>query len=211
VRLALASWLCALVACGGAAATAPGPAPGPAPTAGPPGKVVEMGEFTVELPPGAWRASGDVSSMTLEIPRAAGIDESGGGFAFYDPRSDMFVHGFDGESPKGAADPAALVDALHSGADVAFAASWQVTHRDRKDAGHERRQTIAAVDAQGLSMQALIITIVEGGVVHGAGVQCVFKTAQAAERAGTCAKILGSLRRAPTTRPSSAAPSAGSS
>jgi hypothetical protein len=64
------------------------------------------------------------------------------------------------------------------------------------DGGAEQRRRYEAHDGRGLSMEALVITDTTGGVVRGAGVQCVWKTAEGA-RATLCRGVVGSLRRAP--------------
>lgn len=203
MRLAL---VIACVACAAPAA----PTARERPAAAPPPRIVDMGEFSVELPPGAWRPTADAAALTADIPEAAGLDESGGGFALYDPATDVIVRGFDGSSSRGGSEPAALAAALHAAAEGAFTATWTVTRAEGGEAGAERRRSFEAEDRQGLSMQALVLTVVEDGVAHGAGVQCVWKTAEAA-RAELCRKVLASLRRGRVSPPSSAAPSARSS
>lgn len=177
-----------LAACGGAPAARPAPAPG--------NRVVEMGAFSVELPPGAWRPTGEAAMVTADIPEVAGVDESGGGFALYDPGSDVLVRGFDGRSASGGGDSVALAGALHAGAETAFTSTWKVTLADVDDAGPRRRKRYEAHDDRGLSMLALVVTDVAGGVVNGAGVQCVWKTAEGA-KAELCRAVLASLKRAP--------------
>ena len=118
----------------------------------------------------------------------------GGGLAFHDGRSDVFIHAMFGAGDEVAKDTRAAAQHFFDFAGGHFLAGWKLDKGEKGEADGMLVGQLEAHDENGLFMIAKVAAGVDrAGHVHGGGVQCVYPKKEA-ER--VCRSILATFRLA---------------